>query len=502
MLDACARFQEVQAASALHVRGSKLCCPTSMRDSRKFRKCSTYEVLYSMSFDTCARFQGVQLVPYMCGVSGRIICHLCAIPGTPASALHVRCSRLCRSSSVHDSRKPSKCSICGLLYPECWYIDFDRCNLGWRGEMEPPEEEILQFLTPSAKPEVKVMAVNYFLGLTGKEDGRKFIGNNNGYIEAILSLTDDTVNEVVRAAYKSLINLAVDEVFCWKVMNSKSHPSKVKDWLESVLKPDCEHADIKCSLLSNMTRAERCADKLAQILLESNDDVSISKLVLVLCNLTYNEKADLHYLASVLANLSQVHSVRQKLMDKDQFIIQRLLAFVEFKQSETRRAGILRTLRNCCFETAYHEWLLGDQVDILPRLLLPLAGPEEFDEDDMEKLPDDLQYLPTDKTREPLPNLRKMLVETILQLCATRKGRAFVKEKNAYVIMREYHKWETVDANDNAILNLVDVLIGDEPPEGIENLKEVDVPQEYIEKFNKLDEQNENDPEDESTNNK
>lgn len=215
--------------------------------------------------------------------------------------------------------------------------------------MEPPEKEILQFLTPSAKAEVKVIAVDYFLGLTGKDDGRKFIGNNDEYINAILSLTDDAVNEVIRAAYKSLINLTVDEEFCWKVI--ETHPSKVYDWLDSVLQADCKHADIICSLLSNITRPDRCAKKLAQMIIDSNDSVSFSKLVMVLCNLVYNEKADLHYMASILANLSQVHSVRQKLMDKDQFIIQRLLAFVEFKQSETRRAGILRTLRNCCFET-------------------------------------------------------------------------------------------------------------------------------------------------------
>lgn len=66
--------------------------------------------------------------------------------------------------------------------------------------------------------------------------------------------------------------------------------------------------------------------------------------------------------------------------------------------------------------TEYHEWLLGDQVDLLPRLLLPLAGPEEFDDDDMERLPDDLQYLPSDKTREPEAHIRKMLTEAILQV--------------------------------------------------------------------------------------
>lgn len=33
----------------------------------------------------------------------------------------------------------------------------------------------------------------------------------------------------------------------------------------------------------------------------------------------------------------------------------------------------------------HHEWLLGPKVDILPFLLLPLAGPEEFSEEEMER---------------------------------------------------------------------------------------------------------------------
>ena len=65
------------------------------------------------------------------------------------------------------------------------------------------------------------------------------------------------------------------------------------------------------------------------------------------------------------------------------------------------------------FDLEYHEWLLGDKVDILPRLLLPLAGPEEFDDDDNNKLPEDLQYLEPEKERESDPDIRCMLVECI-----------------------------------------------------------------------------------------
>lgn len=74
----------------------------------------------------------------------------------------------------------------------------------------------------------------------------------------------------------------------------------------------------------------------------------------------------------------------------------------------------------CDFSSDYHEWLLSEDVDILSRLLLPLAGGEEFDEDDMEKLPVDLQYLPPDKKREEDPGLRTMLVEAITQVITTK----------------------------------------------------------------------------------
>lgn len=63
-----------------------------------------------------------------------------------------------------------------------------------------------------------------------------------------------------------------------------------------------------------------------------------------------------------------------------------------------------------------HEWLLSDTVDILPHLLLPLAGPEEFPEDDMEKLPPDLQYLDDTKQREPDPDIRMLLLDALLQV--------------------------------------------------------------------------------------
>ncbi|KAI9580944.1 hypothetical protein GQX74_011086 [Glossina fuscipes] len=52
----------------------------------------------------------------------------------------------------------------------------------------------------------------------------------------------------------------------------------------------------------------------------------------------------------------------------------------------------------------------------------------------------ELQYLPDTKTREEDPILRKMLLECLLQLCATRKSRQHLRSKGVYEILREYRK--------------------------------------------------------------
>lgn len=53
--------------------------------------------------------------------------------------------------------------------------------------------------------------------------------------------------------------------------------------------------------------------------------------------------------------------------------------------------------------------------------------------------------------------------------------------------MREYHKWETVVANETAMMNLIDILIGDEPEKHLENLDQVDIPENLQEMFKKHD---------------
>lgn len=59
-----------------------------------------------------------------------------------------------------------------------------------------------------------------------------------------------------------------------------------------------------------------------------------------------------------------------------------------------------------------------------------------------------------------------------------------MRKNNVYVIMREYHKWEKEAENERVIMNLIDILIADEPAEHLgSNLKEIDVPDHLQKQF-------------------
>ncbi|XP_055076338.2 protein HGH1 homolog [Misgurnus anguillicaudatus] len=343
-------------------------------------------------------------------------------------------------------------------------------------------KELLSFLTLEMRPDVKGHATEYILGLTGNRDGCRYLQSKPDFLKALVTLTSDLSIAIVKDCYHALINLSADETL---------HQPLVKETnilptlLKHLLDPEYVFADRICTILSNLTRHEKTCRDVFKSLQEQN--IGLAKLVEIFCQEGFNQKASLHYLGPLLSNLTQLPEARHFILDKERCVIQRLLPYTQYEQSTTRRGGVVGTLRNCCFDYAHHEWLLSDSVDILPYLLLPLAGPEELSEEENEGLPVDLQYLPEDKKRETDPDIRKMLLETLLLLTATKGCRQIMKNKNVYPIMREFHKWEKDPHVISACEKLVQVLISDEPEEGMENLLEVEIPQDVKEKLKELD---------------
>lgn len=151
-----------------------------------------------------------------------------------------------------------------------------------------------------------------------------------------------------------------------------------------------------------------------------------------------------------------------------------LVMFTEHA-SPVRRAGVSSTLKNCAFVHEAHELLLssGKRVNFLPYILLPLCGPEEFDLDDMEKLPEEVQFLPPDKKRDPDPSTRLMLVEALILLCRTRSGRDTLRDRGAYPVVKAAHLAEHDEQIQAEMERLVNLLMRDESTEAtIEEIPE------------------------------
>ncbi|XP_011905579.1 PREDICTED: protein HGH1 homolog isoform X2 [Cercocebus atys] len=336
------------------------------------------------------------------------------------------------------------------------------------GPEASPEAEVvklLPFLAPGARADLQAAAVRHVLALTGSGPGRALLAGQEALLQALVELAP--ASPPARDAARALVNLAADPALHETLL--AADPGLPARLLGRALDPQWPWAEEAAAALANLSREPGpCAELMAALAAAEPADSGLERLVRALCTPGYNARAPLHYLAPLLSNLSQRPAARAFLLDPD-------------------RGGVVGTLRNCCFEHRHHEWLLGPEVDILPFLLLPLAGPEDFSEEEMERLPVDLQYLPPDKQREPDADIRKMLVEAIMLLTATAPGRQQVRDQGAYLILRELHSWEPEPDVRAACEKLIQVLIGDEPEPGMENLLEVQVPEDVEQQLQQLD---------------
>ncbi|CAE6349961.1 unnamed protein product [Rhizoctonia solani] len=194
-------------------------------------------------------------------------------------------------------------------------------------------------------------------------------------------------------------------------------------------------------------------------------------------------KGDLHFLASVFANITVTSAGRLALLALDpvtsEFALAKILSFTEHPDI-IRRGGVASTLKNCAFHTPAHMAMLKPEVEtvtIPPRneegkgmnllsfLLLPLAGPEEFDLEDMDKLPASIQFLPDTKKRESDQFIRLTHIETLLLLCTTRPAREFMRLNGVYEVVQKMHETEQNTSVTEHIERLVNLLKRDEGPD-------------------------------------
>lgn len=139
-------------------------------------------------------------------------------------------------------------------------------------------------------------------------------------------------------------------------------------------------------ILSNLSRHEILVERVIDVIEEVEE--TIHRLVTSFTLVDFNKKkCKLDYLGPIFSNLSQHNRGRQLICDKQFGLIQRILPFIHHEESVIRRGGAVGLLKNICFDSSLHEWLLNHKIDVLSYILLPLTGPEEFTDEENDKLP-------------------------------------------------------------------------------------------------------------------
>ena len=69
------------------------------------------------------------------------------------------------------------------------------------------------------------------------------------------------------------------------------------------------------------------------------------------------------------------------------------------------------------------------------------------------------------------------------QLCSTKHGREMMRKFNIYVILKELFNWEVNEEVKKSCGNVIQVLIADEPEPSMQDLKQVQIPEEVRKKF-------------------
>jgi hypothetical protein len=182
---------------------------------------------------------------------------------------------------------------------------------------------------------------------------------------------------------------------------------------------------------------------------------------------SYNKHADFDYLSYFFADIAKfpegrTYFVTPQAHDSNIIPLTKLIVFTEH-QSAVRRRGVASTIKNVGFEIDSHARLMAsDEVNILPYIMLPVMGSEEYDYEDTEGMLDDLQLLSPDKEREQDPEILKTHLETLLLLTTTRRGRDLLRAVKLYPIIRETHLHVDDEDVQDICDRIVQVIMRDE----------------------------------------
>ncbi|KAI0987803.1 hypothetical protein GJ496_007907 [Pomphorhynchus laevis] len=121
------------------------------------------------------------------------------------------------------------------------------------------------------------------------------------------------------------------------------------------------------------------------------------------------------------------------------------------------------TAKNCCFDPDLHDHILSTNEFII-KLTLPLLDScYKISKEENDKLPAELQFIEPNLKCIENRETRRLLLDALFLLCAGPKGRSTIRNMNIYYILREYFDIEDDNDTKESCLNLINVIISDEP---------------------------------------
>ncbi|PHH60005.1 hypothetical protein CDD81_2209 [Ophiocordyceps australis] len=288
-----------------------------------------------------------------------------------------------------------------------------------------------------------------------------------------------------------LVNLSADN----EVRDSLVQDEKFLELLfQRIVIQDEKNADLMAMLLANLAKSDSFCAILSQLKQPAPEKLGSDDLVLnQLTDLfvkgaanSYNQHADYDYLAYLFADLAKHPHFCKYLMTPQPLSVagesviplSKLKVFTEHV-SPIRRKGVASTIKNVAFDIPSHPALLNDDaIGILPYILLPLAGPEDYDDDEAANMLPDLQLLPPDKRRDSDPMILQTHLETLTLLTTTLHGRHVLRRIKAYPIIRETHLRVDDQGVMDACDRLVQVLMRDEAPQTLQSNRVEEIPPE------------------------
>lgn len=349
-------------------------------------------------------------------------------------------------------------------------------------------EELVSFLH-SPQPAVRQIALDNLVGFSTGPSASIFKYDNYRALDDLKVLMKEKSRTLVQQSATVLANLCDDAVMRKKLADDK-------EFLEYLTWKICDlgntSSDIMCILLSNLSK-EDSITYVFEIVREDNDkdlppldkDVFKSKRVidcLMDCfvkgyDRELNKFANYDYLSYFFADVSRFKIGRTYFIETQEYDgvvpISKLLVFTEKYDSKTRREGVASTIKNSLFDSETHERILTDEeINLLPYILLPIASAKdsEIDEEDMFNLPDELQLLPEDKTRDPVSSIVCTHLESILLLCTTKAAREFMRSKSVYPLIRELHKNVEDEDIGELCYRIVNMLMRGDPNAPVEEM--------------------------------